>query len=134
MKDQMELSELTNSFIYSHRRELFIIAAVFLVSVCTLHFVSFYNFVVMIAAIVATAYFAWVMGHMNGINLGIQATLDTLIELKLFETEISDEGTMVKKVEDLVYFDKCQKCEDGMILNPSATKGQKYNGEEEEKV
>ena len=102
MKDQMELSELTNSFIYSHRRELFIIAAVFLVSVCTLHFVSFYNFVVMIAAIVATAYFAWVMGHMNGINLGIQATLDTLIELKFFETEMTDEGTVVKKVEDLV--------------------------------
>ena len=44
--------------------------------------------------------------------------------------------TLHQKVngKDLVYFDKCQKCEDGMILNPSATKGHKYNGEEEEKV
>ena len=41
---------------------------------------------------------------------------------------------MISQGKDLVYFDKCQNCEDGMVLNPSATKGHKYNGEEEEKV
>ena len=134
MKDQMEASELTSSFIYSHSRELLFIISAFLLVVCVIHFMSLYNFVVMVAAIGAAAYLMWMVGHKTGIEDGVESTLESLIELGLFETEIRDDDTVVKRVDDLVYFDKCQKCEGGMVINPSATKGHKYNGKKEEEV
>ena len=45
-----------------------------------------------------------------------------------------DDDTIVNRVDDLGYFDECQKCEGGMVLNPSATKGHKYNGKKEEEI
>ena len=133
MKDQMEASELTSSFIYSHSRELLFIISAFLLVVCVIHFMSLYNFVVMVAAIGAAAYLAWVTGYSTGVEVGVASTLESLIELGYLETEAGESGTIVKKEEDLVYFNKCQNCEDGMKLNPSATKGHK-NGEIKEEV
>ena len=133
MKDQTEENVLTNSFIYSHSRELLYIISAFVLAVCVIHFMSLYNFVVMVAGIGAAAYLEWVTGYSNGVEVGVESTLESLIELGYLEAEAGESGTIVKRAEDLVYFDKCQNCEDGMILNPSATKGHK-NGEVKEEV
>ena len=134
MKDQMELKVLTSSFIYSHSKKLLIIVSAFLAVVCATHFVSLYNFVIMVGTIGVTTHLMWMVGHRNGVEEGVEATMESLVEMGLFETEIRDDDTVVKRVDDLVYFDKCQKCEGGMVLNPSATKGHKYNGKKEEEV
>ena len=134
MKDQMELNALTSSFIYSHSKNLLIIVSAFLAVVCVMHFVSLYNFVAMVGAIGVTTHLMWMVGHRTGIEDGVESTLESLIGLGFFETEIRDDDTIVKRVDDLVYFDKCQKCEGGMVINPSATKGHKYNGKKEEEV
>ena len=133
MKDQTEENVLTNSFIYSHSRELLYIISAFALAVCALHFMSLYNFVIMITAICGVAYLAWVTGYTTGVEVGVASTLESLIELGYLETEAGESGTIVKREEDLVYFNKCQNCEDGMKLNPSATKGHK-NGEVKEEV
>ena len=133
MKDQMEASELTSSFIYSHSRELLFIISAFLLVVCVIHFMTLYNFVVMVAAIGAAAYLAWVTGYSTGVEVGVASTLESLIELGYLEAEAGENDTIVKKAEDLVYFDKCQNCEGGLNLNLSATKGHK-NGEIKEEV
>ena len=133
MKDQMETSVLTSSFIYSHSRELLYIISAFALAVCALHFMSLYNFVIMIAAICGVAYLAWVTGYTTGVEVGVASTLESLIEMGYLETEAGENDTIVKKAEDLVYFDKCQNCEGGLNLNLSATKGHK-NGEIKEEV
>ena len=134
MKDQMETNVLMSSFIYSHSKKLLIIVSAFLAVVCAMHFVSLYNFVAMVGAIGVTTHLMWMVGHQTGIEDGVASTMESLVELGFFETEITDDDTVVKRVDDLVYFDKCQKCEGGMVLNPSATKGHKYNGKKEEEV
>ena len=81
MKDQTEENVLTNSFIYSHSRELLYIISAFALAVCALHIMSLYNFVIMITAICGVAYLAWVTGYTTGVEVGVAATLESLIEL-----------------------------------------------------
>ena len=135
MKDQMVMKVLTSSFIYSHSKELLIVVSVlFLAIVYAMYFVSLYNFVAMVGAIGIIAHLACNWGHKAGVEDGVESTLESLIASGLFETEVRDDDTIVKRVDDLVYFDECQKCEGGMVLNPSATKGHKYNGKKEEEI
>ena len=123
MIDQTETSELTNSFIYSHSRELLSIIAVFMACVCILHFESLYNFVILAGAIGATVYLSWIVGYRSGVEIGVSSALESLIALGYIATEAEDDDTIVKKADDLMYFNKCRDCEDGMVYNPSATKG-----------
>ena len=134
MKDQMVMKVLTSSFIYSHSKKLLIIVSAFLAVVCAMHFVSLYNFAAMVGAIGIIAHLACNWGHKAGVEDGVESTLERLIASGLVETEVMDDDTIVKRVDDLVYFDECQKCEGGMVLNPSATKGHKYNGKKEEEI
>jgi hypothetical protein len=98
------------------------------------YFESAISFAIMIGSMTIVSYISWVVGRVQGFENAPDAVLSSLVELGFLDRTVENGESVILKVEDLAYFDKCTKCDcSGLILNPSATKGHKTNeGKNEE--
>jgi hypothetical protein len=134
MKDQLTAKALTNSFIYSHSQKLIIGLCFILAILGAYYFESAISFAIMIGSMTIVSYVSWVVGRGQGFEEAPEVVLSSLVELGFLDRTVENGESIILKIEDLVYFDKCTKCDcGGLILNPSATKGHKTNeGKNEE--
>ena len=128
MKDQLTTKELTNSFIYSHSQKLIIGFCVLLAVLGAHYFESIISFLIMLGAISVVSYISWVIGAGQGFEHSAEAVLASLVELGFLDSVIENGESVILKVEDLMYYDKCTKCDcGGLVYNASATKGHRKN-------
>ena len=91
-----------------------------------------FDFSIIILGLVSVVcFFSWVVGHARGVSSGVEGTLSYLTEENFLQREILDDDTIIHYEPNLVYYDKCQNCDCGMVFNPAVTKGHKSNGDKD---
>ena len=122
MKDQVEESLLTNSFISSNGMGLLVCSVILLGFVYSLHFVPSLSYWGLLGAIAVVSCLSWICGLMDGDLRGVVSTMLYLISEKIVQKEVVDGLVEVYPERDLVYFDSCPNCEKGLLYNPSVSK------------
>ena len=135
MKDQVRAKVLTNSFIYSHSLKLIVGFCFMLPILGAYYFESAISFAIMIGSMTVVSYISWVTGRGQGFEDATELVLDSLVELGFLDKSVENDESVIIKVDDLVYFDKCTKCDcGGLVHNPSATKGHRTNDDTDEEL
>ena len=122
MKDLVHEKTSMSSFISSNASVLLAMLSGFLFFVCLVHYMSMFNLVMLIGSISTVCYLIGVLSYQNGRDAGIHYTMETLIEQNLLVAEALDDDVTLRVEPDVVYYDRCNKCSDGVVYNPSATK------------
>ena len=131
MNDQMETKVLTNSFTFSHSSTLLVSFALVFAIGCSFWISSVWQFVLLLSGLSTVAFLSWTHGQVSGVIAGAESALEYLVEDGFLEREVLEDDIEVSRIENLVYLDKC-KCGERLIINPSATKGHKENGKEQD--
>ena len=131
MKDQMETKVLTNSFTFSHSSTLLVSFALVFAIGCSFWISSVWQFALLLAGLSTVAFLSWTHGQVSGVIAGAESALEYLVEDGFLEREVLEDDVEVSRIENLVYLDKCE-CGERLIINPSATKGHRENGKEQD--
>ena len=93
---------------------------------------DFFTIMLMILFMVGMSVIISLNSWRTGNEVGINYTMETLIENGLLLTEVVDNQVTVKPASNVVAYEKCTKCDEGVVYSPSITKLQNELGNEEE--
>ena len=126
MKDFLETRDAI-SFVDNYSVVLLIFFVLFLTAVCFIHYMSFFNFVVMVGSIITVCWLVGKCAYAMGKDTGINYTMETLVDHGIIQAEATEDDVELKVEPNVVYYDRCNNCGEGWIANPSATKRHRYN-------